>query len=149
MAAYKTKVTVVTNGRKYMPGAILPAGISSVDLDFLKEKKFVELADVPEAAFDEDDGEEEFDGFDEVNPGAVKSADEIRQIRVKKDVAAYAASIGLDLGDWNKKSLKVLQEEVINYQEEQLSQEDEEGQDGGEDQSGKEGQDAGEGQDAE
>ncbi len=140
MAAYKTKVTVITNGKKYRPGTILPAGISSVDLEFLKEKKFVELADVPETVLDDEDGEEEF--FDEVNPGAVKSADEIRQIRVKKDIAAYAASIGLDLGDWNKKSLKVLQEEVINYQEEQLSQDDEEGQDG------EEGQEAGEGQDA-
>ena len=144
MAAYKTKVTVVTNGKKYRPGTILPAGISSVDLEFLKEKKFVELADVPEAAFDEDDSEEEFDGFDEVNPGAVKSADEIRQIRVKKDVAAYAASIGLDLGDWNKKSLKVLQEEVINYLEEQLSQDDEENQEEG--QGAGEVQEAGEGQ---
>ena len=142
MAAYKTKVTVVTNGKKYRPGTILPADISSVDLEFLKEKKFVELADVPEAVFNEDDGEEEF--FDEINPGAVKSADEIRQIRVKKDVAAYAASIGLDLGDWNKKSLKVLQEEVINYQEEQLSQEDEENQEEG--QGAGEVQEAGEGQ---
>lgn len=146
MAAYKAKVTVITKGKEYRPGAILPADISSADLKFLKEKKFVELAEVPEAAFDEDDGDEEFDGFDEVNPGAVKSADEIRQIRVKKDVAAYATSIGLDLGDWNKKSLKVLQEEVINYQEEQLSQDDEENQEEG--QGDGEIQGAGEGQDA-
>lgn len=139
MAAYKTKVTVITNGKEYWPGMILPADISSADLRFLKEKKFVEPADVPEAVFEEDDGEEDFDGFDEISPGAVKSADEIRKIRVKKDVAAYAASIGLDFGDWNGKSLKVLQEEVINYQEEQLSQSDEEKQE--------EGQEAGEGWD--
>lgn len=143
MAAYKAKVTVMTKGKEYRPGMILPADISSVDLAFLKEKKFVELADVPETVFDEDD-EEEFDGFDEVNPGAVKSADEIRRIRVKKDLAEYARSIGLDLGEWNGKSLKVLQEEIINYQEEQIAhgEEDQEGgQDDGEDQESGDGQD--------
>ena len=145
MAAYKAKVTVMTKGKEYRPGMILPADISSVDLAFLKEKKFVELADVPETVFDEDD-EEEFDGFDEVNPGAVKSADEIRRIRVKKDLAEYARSIGLDLGEWNGKSLKVLQEEIINYQEEQIAHgEDEEDQEGGQDDG--EDQESGDGQD--
>ena len=144
MAAYKAKVTVMTNGKEYRPGSILPADISSVDLAFLKEKKFVELADVPETVFDEDD-EEEFDGFDEVNPGAVKSADEIRRIRVKKDLAEYARSIGLDLGEWNGKSLKVLQEEIINYQEEQIAHGEEEDQEGGQDDG--EDQESGNGQD--
>lgn len=144
MAAYRTKVTVRTKGKEYRPGSILPADISPVDLAFLKEKKFVELAEVPAAVYDEDDSEEDFDGFDEVNPGDIKSAEEIRRIRVKKDVAAYASSIGLDLGDWNGKLLKVLQEEVINYQEEQIGQEDGEGEDGQE-----EDQETGEGQDAE
>ena len=127
MAAYKTKVTVITNGKEYLPEMILPADISSADLEFLKEKKFVELADVPEALFEEDDGDED------LNTGEVKSADEIRKIRVKKDIAVYAVSIGLDLGDWDKKPLKVLQEEVINYQEEQFFPgDDEEDQNEGE-----------------
>ena len=146
MAAYKAKVTVMTNGKEYRPGSILPADISSVDLAFLKEKKFVELADVPEVVTDEDDEDEEFEGFDEVNPGAVKSADEIRRIRVKKDLAEYARSIGLDLGEWNGKSLKVLQEEIINYQEEQIAHdEDGEDQEGG--QGDGEDQESGDGQD--
>lgn len=144
MAAYRTKVTVRTKGKEFRPGSILPADISPVDLAFLKEKKFVELAEVPAAVYDEDEGEEDFEGFDEVKPGDIKSAEEIRRIRVKKDVAAYASSIGLDLGDWNGKSLKVLQEEVINYQEEQIGQEEGEGEDGQE-----EDQETGEGQDAE
>lgn len=143
MAVYKAKVTVMTEGKEYLPGTILPADISPVDLAFLKEKKFVELADVPEAVFEED--EEEFEGFNEVDPGAVKSADEIRRIRVKKDLAEYARLIGLDLGEWNGKSVKVLQEEIINYQEEQDAQgEDEEDQEGGRDDG--EDQESGDGQ---
>lgn len=146
MAAYRTKVTLMSNGKEYRPGSILPADISSADLAFLKEKKFVELADVPEVVTDEDDEDEEFEGFDEVNPGAVKSADEIRRIRVKKDLAEYARSIGLDLGEWNGKSLKVLQEEIINYQEEQIAHdEDGEDQEGG--QGDGEDQESGDGQD--
>ena len=42
---YKTKVTVVTGGKAYNPGTILPADISGADLAFLKSKKFVEPAD--------------------------------------------------------------------------------------------------------
>lgn len=120
MTAYKVKVTVMTNGKEYRPGSILPADISSVDLAFLKEKKFVELADVPEVVTDED--EEEFEGFDEMDPGAVKSEDEIRKIRTKKELVAYAASIGYDLREWKEKSVKILQEEIINYQEEQIGE---------------------------
>ncbi len=146
MAAYKAKVTVMTNGKEYRPGMILPADISSVDLAFLKEKKFVELADVPETVFDEDDEDEEFEGFDEMDPGAVKSEEEIRKIRTKKDLVAYAASIGYDLGEWKEKSVKILQEEIINYQEEQIAHdEDGEDQEGG--QGDGEDQESGDGQD--
>lgn len=130
MMAYRTKVTVVTNGKEFKPGAILPADISKLDLDFLKSKKFVEVIDAAAAAYDdgaeddEDDGDnqgDDFGGFDEINPGAIKSADEIKAIKAKKDVAAYAASIGLDLGDYENKKLKELQDEVINFQEEQIA----------------------------
>jgi len=141
LAAYRIKVTVRTKGKEFPPGSILPAGISESDLAFLKEKKFVELAEVPAVVYDEDDSEDNFEGFDEVNPGGIKSAEEIQRLRAKKDVAAYASSIGLDLGDWNGKSLKVLQEEVINYQEEQIGKEEGEGEDGQkEDQEIREGQ---------
>lgn len=131
MMAYRTKVTVVTNGKEFKPGAILPADISKLDLDFLKSKKFVEVIDAVATAYDdgaeddEDDGNDQgddFDGFNEINPGAIKSADEIKAIKAKKDVAAYAASIGLDLGDYENKKLKELQDEVINFQEEQIAE---------------------------
>lgn len=128
MMAYRTKVTVVTNGKEFKPGAILPADISKLDLDFLKSKKFVEVIDAAAAAYDdgaEDDGDDQgddFGGFDEINPGAIKSTDEIKAIKAKKDVAAYAASIGLDLGDYENKKLKELQDEVINFQEEQIAE---------------------------
>ena len=99
---YRTKVTVVTGGRTYKPGTILPADISGADLAFLKSKKFVEPADVPPAFVDEtEDPEDEggdFSGFDEKEPDALKSPEEIRKIRTKKDLFAYAASVGLDLG---------------------------------------------------
>ena len=45
-----------------------------------------------------------------------------RKPKAKKDVAAYAASIGLDLGDYENKKLKELQDEVINFQEEQIAE---------------------------
>ena len=131
MMAYRTKVTVVTNGKEFKPGAILPADISKLDLDFLKSKKFVEVIDAAATAYDdgaeddEDDGSDQgddLDGFNEINPGAIKSADEIKAIKAKKDVAAYAASIGLDLGDYENKKLKELQDEVINFQEEQIAE---------------------------
>ena len=38
---YRTKVTVVTGGKEYQPGSILPADISDADLNFLKSKGFV------------------------------------------------------------------------------------------------------------
>jgi len=123
MAAYRTKVTLMSNGKEYRPGSILPADISSADLAFLKEKKFVELADVPKAVMDEDD-DDEFEEFDEMDPGEVKSVDEIRRIRSKKELAAYAVSIGYDLGEWKDKSVKIIQEEIINYQEEQIGEDE-------------------------
>ena len=104
---YKTKVTVVTGGKAYNPGTILPADISSADLAFLKSKKFVEPADVAPVFADEADGPEE-----------------IRKIRTKKDIFGYAASVGLDLGEnYEEKALKELQEIVINFQEEKLEEE--------------------------
>lgn len=125
---YKTKVTVVTGGRSYKPGTILPADISSADLAFLKSKKFVEPADVAPVFADEtEDPEDEgaaFFGFNEKEPDALKSPEEIRKIRTKKDVFNYAASVGLDLGEkYDEKSLKELQESVINFQEEKLEEE--------------------------
>ena len=124
---YKTKVTVVTGGKAYNPGTILPADISGADLAFLKSKKFVEPADVAPVFADEaDDPEDEggdFSGFNEKVPDALKSPEEIRKIRTKKDIFSYAASVGLDLGEnYEEKSLKELQETVINFQEEKLEE---------------------------
>jgi len=121
--AYRTKVEVRTMGKVYKPGSILPDGISALDLAFLKSKKFVELVEgAGGAAADEDD---EFDeAFDEMAPGEYKSAEQIRKIKKKEDVYTYALSIGLNLGDdFKERSLKVLQEEVINYQEEKEADE--------------------------
>ncbi len=125
---YKTKVTVVTGGKAYKPGTILPADISSADLAFLKSKKFVEPADTGPVYADEiDDLEDEggdFSGFNEKEPDALKSPEEIRKIRSKKEADSYAVSIGLNLGDdYESKSLKQLQEEIINFQEEQTDEE--------------------------
>lgn len=51
----------------------------------------------------------------------MKNPDEIRKIRSKKEVAAYAKKIGLDLGEnYEEKGLKDLQATVIDFQEEQM-----------------------------
>jgi len=142
---YKTKVTVNTQGKIFRPGSILPDDISKSDLFFLKSKKFVEPADVPADAYEEpvdvpeDDPEQEFgelSGFNMMEPGGLKSPDEIRKIRSKKEAAAYAKSIGFNPGEnYEEKSLKELQEEVINFQEEQMAEDygDDSGKEGGSD----------------
>lgn len=122
---YKTKVTVVTGGREYGPGTLLPEDIGYKDMAFLKSKGFVEPADVEsvETSYYKPDSEEDsaFFGFNEKTPDVLKSVEEILKIRSKKDVASYATSIGLDLGaDYEERPLKDLQEEVINFQKEQL-----------------------------
>ena len=122
---YKTKVTVTTQGKVFKPGSILPEDLSKSDLAFLKSKKFVEPVDVPAAYEDPEDeqepGDGAFDGFNVTEPDGVKNPDEIRKIRSKKDVAAYARKIGLDLGEnYEEKSLKDLQAAVIDFQEEQM-----------------------------
>lgn len=124
---YKTKVTIITGGREYQPGAILSGDISSADLRFLKSKGFVVPVDMEATAADsydktvEEDSERDFFGFHETEPDILKSPEEIRKIRSKKDVFTYAASMGLDLGEnYEEKGLKELQGEVINFQEEQM-----------------------------
>lgn len=127
---YRAKITVITQGKAYGPGSIIPDDISKSDLAFLKSKKFVEPADVPAAAYDdpEDDPEEDsgqepdgFSGFNEMEPPGLKNQDAIRKIRSKKEVAAYAESIGFSLGnDYEEKSLKDLQAAVIDFQEEKM-----------------------------
>jgi len=125
---------VVTGGREYSPGDVLPVDISAVDLTFLREKGFVEPVDMtpdgarPSAGCGQMDEEDTFTGFDEREPGAIKSPEEIRKIRSKKEICSYALSIGLDLGEGaDEKGLKELHEEVINFQEEELAEDDIEG----------------------
>lgn len=126
---YRTKITYLTGGKEYKPGTVLPSDISKADLAFLRSKGFVEPADTVSDAEDYDYAMEEddiFSGFHEHEPDAFKSVEEILKIRAKKDVSSYAASIGLDLGeDYEGKSLKELQEEVINFQEERLAEDGE------------------------
>lgn len=119
---YRTKVTVVTGGKEYHPGSILPDDISASDLAFLKSKGFVIPADVSPAA--DDDCEDDFIlGFQENVPEIYKSQGQIKKMRSKRDVFSYAASIGLDLGEnFEEKSLKNLQDEVIDYQEEKQTE---------------------------
>ena len=132
---YRTKVEVVTNGKTYKPGSILPDDISASDLAFLKMKKFVVLVDaaavVTEPVEEETDGDDgndgDFTGFNEMQPGKLKNEAEIRKIRSKKEIRAYADSIGLELGEnSDEKSLKELQEIVINFQEERMENSDDE-----------------------
>lgn len=131
---YKLKVSFRTNGRIYAPGEILPADISAGDLAFLKRKGFVEPVDVELAADyagnetgdSQDPGGDEtgihFPGLGEFGEAALKSPEEIYKMRSKDEVYIYAQSIGLDLGDEYKgKSLKELQEAVVNFQEEMES----------------------------
>lgn len=119
---YKTTVTYITGGKEYQPGDVLPADISLSDLAFLKSKKFV----VPAVSEDDEveygsSDQEDISGFDEQEPDAIKSPEEVRKIRSKKDAFSYAASIGLDFEEgYEIKSLKELQEEIINFQEEQV-----------------------------
>ncbi|WP_024346581.1 hypothetical protein [Lacrimispora indolis] len=114
--AYRTKVEVRTKGKVFPAGSILPDDISKSDLAFLKMKKFI---DVVEGSGVQIDDEDEEDGFDEMDPGEYKTAEEVKKFRKKKDVYTYAASIGLDLGDdYGEKSLADLCDAVINFQEE-------------------------------
>lgn len=127
---YRTKVAFVRNGKTHEPGSVLPDNIPRADLEFLKRKGFVEPADIAdtgpetEGSFKEtgDGWEDGFGGMDEFYepaPGEVKSQDEIRKIRSKKEIAVYAKSIGFDLEeDYNEKTLKELQDAVIDFQEE-------------------------------
>lgn len=125
---YRTKVEVITNGKTYKPGSILPDDISASDLAFLKMKKFVVPVDAAavvtepvEEETDDDGNDGDFTGFNEMQPGKLKNEAEIRKIRSKKEIRAYADSIGLELGEnSDEKSLKELQEIVVNFQEEQM-----------------------------
>lgn len=126
---YKTKVTVVTGGKTYKPGETLPKNISVGDLLFLKSKNFIEPVDIADVAENiEVDSEEsiDFEEFHEIEPQILKSSDEIQKIRAKKDIYAYADSIGLDLGEnYEEKNLKELQDIVINFQEEKMIEDEE------------------------
>lgn len=126
---YRTKVTVISGGREYGPGSVLPGDFPRADLAFLKMKGFVELADETPEGFGEPAGgmeaeeglETGFGGFQGLGLGVLKSPEEICKIRSKKDVFSYAEEIGLDLGgSYEEKSLKDLQAAVVNFQEEQL-----------------------------
>ncbi len=140
---YRTKITYLAEGKQYDPGTLLPPDLPAGDIAFLRSKGFVEPADV---GMEDDSGEESgcspdgeesdcspdgeesgcspdgMDGFSAFEgiklTAALKSPDEIMRIRSKKDVFHYAASVGCDLGEnYEDKSLKELQEEVIRFQE--------------------------------
>lgn len=112
---YKTKIEFRTNGRAYPPGSVLPENISPADLAFLKLKRFI----VPTDEMASDMDEEEFEGFSAEDELYMKNTDEIRKMRSKEKVAAYAKAIGYDLGeDYMGMGLKDLQDTVINFQEE-------------------------------
>ena len=117
--AYRTKVEVRTNGKVYAPGSILPTDMSKIDLDFLKKRKFIELVEIDERVAAADEIGADGDMFDELALGGYKSADEVRKIRTKKELYAYALSIGLELGDdYEERKVGDLADEVINFQEE-------------------------------
>ena len=128
---YKTKVTHVIHGETYEPGAVLPPDIPDADLGYLKSKKFLEPVDMSFDRTDygegqlEDDGIMGIPGFQSMIPDMFKSSEEIWKIRSKNGVCAYAENIGLDLWEGYKdRSLKELQEAVVNFQEEMESGEE-------------------------
>ncbi len=129
---YQLKVSFRTNGRTYAPGCILPDEALASDLAFLKRKGFVEPADmtfplekVPSqssegASHAGQKGEEgiQFPDFTGLEAEEWKSPEEVQKIRSKEELFAYAQSIGFDMGEnYKEKSLKELQENVINFQE--------------------------------
>lgn len=126
---YKTKVEVITNGRSYPPGSVLPETISPADLAFLKLKRFIVPTDEMASDMDEEEFGGEFEGFPAENEMYMtKDIDEIRKMRSKERVAAYAKAIGYDLGEnYRKMGLKDMQDTVINFQEEMESSRDEGG----------------------
>ena len=126
---YKTKVEVITNGRSYPPGSVPPEPISPADLAFLKSKRFVVPTDEMASDMDEEEFGGEFEGFPaEDEMYMIKNTDEIRKMRSKERVAAYAKAIGYDLGEnYREMGLKDMQDTVINFQEEMESGRDEEG----------------------
>ena len=126
---YRTKVAVVKSGRTYGPGSILPDDISKADMEFLKRKGFLEPVDnAEEDDVLQEDAEEEQEEFDIADPERLKSPEEIRKMKSKKMVAAYAKRIGFLLGeDYERRSLKDLQNDLINFQDEQMAGEGENG----------------------
>lgn len=129
---YRTKVAVVRGGRTYEPGSVLPNDISKTDLEFLKKKGFLEPVDNASSDYsvleDEDDADMEQDIFNMTAPEELKSPEEIRKIRSKKMVAAYANRIGFPIGEnYEERGLKNLQDDLINFQEEQMAGEGETG----------------------
>ena len=139
---YRLKVSYRSDGRTYTPGDILPEGILTSDLAYLRDKRFVEPVDevFPEADIPSqgegspkgvDTGDREIDtGFldtgeeglgisfpDLDGAEGMKTPEEIQEMRTKDEVYAYAQSIGLDLGDgYREESLKGLQEQVVSFQ---------------------------------
>lgn len=125
---YKTKVEVITNGRSYPTGSVLPETISPADLAFLKLKRFIVPTDEMASDMDEEEFGGEFEGFPAEDEPYMKNTDEIRKMRSKERVAAYAKAIGYDLGEnYREMGLKDMQDTVINFQEEMESGREEEG----------------------
>ncbi len=119
--AYKLKGEFWAGGQVYPRGSVLPANTSKNDLDFLKKKKLVETVGVPENTDGGEGGIDvgAFPGLGRLGLQVQKSVDEIRKMNSKQEVAAYAASIGYEMGrDFKERRLKDLQDEVINFQEE-------------------------------
>ena len=141
---YRLKVSYRSDGRTYAPGDILPEGTQAGDLAYLRGKRFVEPVDAvfpdtdvsgqgEEGSQGLDAGDKEIDiGFLDTDTGeeglgisfpdldgteGMRTPEEIRKMRTKDEVKAYAQSIGLDLGDgYREESLKGLQEQVVSFQ---------------------------------
>lgn len=129
---YRTKVAVVKSGRTYEPCSVLPDNISETDMEFLKRKGFLEPVDAVGIDYsmteDEVVADMEQEEFDMAVPEQLKSPEEIRKIRSKKMIAIYANRIGFPLReDYEERSLKDLQDDLINFQEEQMADEGENG----------------------
>lgn len=130
----RAKVNIETSSRAYKPGEIVKEGLRAKDIDFLRRRGFIIIAEeeddmqslVPEADGDENAGCDPVDGicldlegaavFDEAD---YKDEDALQKM-TKEEITVYAEKIGLQLDGGRLKADLI--NAVLNYQEERMAE---------------------------